>query len=243
MPPVQLRRGLARALLPGAHARHVEPSALFSADDDRGPSERLIALAADSIDRAREISLESLRGRVKAGPYYPGVWPGEHYRLLTGMVAALQPRCVIEIGTATGLSALALLERLPAGSRLATFDLFSWSEDSETALTDDDFADGRLVQHLDDLSTAEGLRKHRKLLEDADLIFVDAAKDGEQESRFLANFEAVDFSRPPIVVFDDIRLWNMLRIWRGIDRPKLDLTSFGHWTGTGLVDWVAAPAR
>jgi len=21
------------------------------------------------------------------------------------------------------------------------------------------------------------------------------------------------------------------------DKPKLDMTSFGHWSGTGLVDW------
>jgi hypothetical protein len=41
------------------------------------------------------------------------------------------------------------------------------------------------------------------------------------------------------LVFDDIRIWNMLRIWREIVRPKLDLTSFGHWTGTGIVDWTA----
>lgn len=42
----------------------------------------------------------------------------------------------------------------------------------------------------------------------------------------------------PILVFDDIRAWNMLAIWREIRMPKLDLTSFGHWSGTGLVDWT-----
>ena len=43
--------------------------------------------------------------------------------------------------------------------------------------------------------------------------------------------------RPPIGVFDDIRQWTMLAIWRAVQRPKLDLTSFGHWSGTGLIDW------
>ena len=42
------------------------------------------------------------------------------------------------------------------------------------------------------------------------------------------------------IVFDDIRLWNMLRIWHGIRRPKLDMVSFGHWSGTGWFDWDAA---
>ena len=32
----------------------------------------------------------------------------------------------------------------------------------------------------------------------------------------------------------------MLRTWRGIERPKFDATSFGHFTGTGLVDWSGA---
>jgi hypothetical protein len=39
-------------------------------------------------------------------------------------------------------------------------------------------------------------------------------------------------------MFDDIRFWNMLRIWRNVAAPKLDITSFGHWSGTGLVDWA-----
>jgi hypothetical protein len=47
--------------------------------------------------------------------------------------------------------------------------------------------------------------------------------------------------RPPhaLVVFDDIRVMNMVATWRRIARPKLDLTSFGHWSGTGLIDWNA----
>jgi hypothetical protein len=43
---------------------------------------------------------------------------------------------------------------------------------------------------------------------------------------------------PPIVIFDDIRLMSMVYIRRSIDKPKLDITSFGHWSGTGLVEWT-----
>ena len=38
-----------------------------------------------------------------------------------------------------------------------------------------------------------------------------------------------------LILLDDIRLWKMLKIWREISMPKLDLTSFGHWSGTGIV--------
>jgi hypothetical protein len=81
--------------------------------------------------------------------------------------------------------------------------------------------------------------RHRALLEEADFIFIDAAKDGVMEQRFIDNLKPLGFRNAPIVMFDDIRVWNMLKIWRQLDRPKLDLTSFGHWSGTGLVDWTA----
>ncbi|MGH7312141.1 MAG: hypothetical protein ACREJV_03130 [Candidatus Rokuibacteriota bacterium] len=87
---------------------------------------------------------------------------------------------MIEIGTATGLSALAMRQHLPAGGRLSTFDSRAWGSFADTCLRPEDFADGSLAQ---------------------------------------------------------IR-WNMLAIWREIRMPKLDVTSFGHWSGTGLVEWT-----
>jgi predicted O-methyltransferase YrrM len=108
-----------------------------------------------------------------------------------------------------------------------------------TVLTDADFSDGRLVQVIDDLQKPEIVEKHRETLENADFIFIDAAKDGVMEQRFIDNLKPLRFKNAPIVMFDDIRVWNMLAIWRQLDRPKLDLTSFGHWSGTGLVDWTA----
>jgi predicted O-methyltransferase YrrM len=222
-----------------APARHWEHSLIFSADDDVAPSPRLVETGLAAARAAQGISLERVSDRIREGLRLPDVWPGEHYRLLAGLVSVMQPGTVIEIGTASGLSALALLETLPAGGRLATFDLVPWREEPDNVLTEADFTDGRLTQFTDDLSHPDGRAKHRELLESAELIFIDAAKDGEQERRFLAGFEEVAWRRPPIVVFDDVRQWNMLAIWREVRRPKLDLTSFGHWSGTGLVDFAA----
>jgi hypothetical protein len=39
------------------------------------------------------------------------------------------------------------------------------------------------------------------------------------------------------MVFDDILTFGMAQTWYGIEKPKLDITSLGHWTGTGMVDW------
>lgn len=233
-----LRRALRRGVLPPpAAARHAEYSMLFSLDDDVGPSERLLTVALDAVQAARTIDLAATSARVVGGPSFADVWPGEHYRLLAGLVETLQPRLVVEIGTATGLSALTMLEKLPDDGRVVTFDVVPWDRVPGGVLRPEDLATGRLVQHVDDLADPAVAGRHRSLLADADLLFVDAAKDGQMERRFLELFDGTSFAKQPVAVFDDIRLWAMLDIWRGIRRPKLDLTSFGHWSGTGLVDY------
>ena len=75
------------------------------------------------------------------------------------------------------------------------------------------------------------------MLESANFIFVDALKDGIQEKKILQKLEQIQLQKNCVVMFDDIRLWTMIKIWREIKRPKMDVTSFGHWSGTGLIDW------
>ena len=41
-------------------------------------------------------------------------------------------------------------------------------------------------------------------------------------------------------LFDDIKMHTMLKFWRDLPLPKLDITSFGHWSGTGLAEWKPA---
>ena len=211
---------------------------LFSTDDEGGqPSNKLISISTEAVKQAQQISLNDVSARLKSPPYYPDIWPGEHYKLLAGLVLTLKPKVVIEIGTYTGLSALTMKKCLEEGSKLYTFDIFEWNSFKDSCLVEDDFKDGKLVQYIDDLTDPSVVARHRGLLEEADLIFIDAAKDGSMEKKFLDNFENISFKRKPIFVFDDIRVWNMLKIWREITRPKLDLTSFGHWAGTGLIEW------
>lgn len=220
-------------------ARHIEYSAIVSADDDPGrPSERLLDVALQAAQRARSVSMAQVSARLAEAPDYPAVWPGEHYKLLAALVAVYRPKQVIEIGTATGLSALAMREYLPAGSRLATFDIVPWDDFPDTCLRDDDFADGALSQIIGDVSDPEVMQQHAGLFGAADLIFVDGPKDGRFERVLLDRLVELDLRQRPLLVFDDIRVWNMLAIWRAVALPKLDLTSFGHWSGTGLVDWT-----
>ena len=231
-----------RLLPPPVQCRHGEYSMLFSVDDDQShATPELIQIALKAIEDALSVDLTDLTKRMEVKPYFPNVWPGEHYKLLAGLVRTLKPRQIIEIGTGTGMSALCMKKYLPDGSRIFTFDIISYKENKNSKLIDSDFDDKKLVAYVDDLTKMKAIECHRTELEDADIIFIDAAKNVVMERIFLENFHSLRFRKAPLLVFDDIRLWNMLKIWREIDYPKLDLTSFGHWTGTGLVQWKGSP--
>ena len=206
-------------------------------DDGGQPNARLLDLACRCVPLAAREDLTAISQRIRQGPRWLEVWPGEHYRLLAAMVAVLQPSVVIEVGTYRGLGALSLVKNLPPGGRVTTFDVLSYERVPGQILTELDFGDGRLVQMVDDITRRPGFDRHARLLGSADMIFIDAAKDGRMESRLIDLLSATRFDRRPIVIFDDIRVWNMLRIWHDLARPKLDLTSFGHYSGTGVVDW------
>lgn len=242
-----LSRALMRIATPRMRSHYVETSLLTSEEDALShPTESLISLAIEAIEHARTVDLRDLDERWRATPaaqvgepfLVPSFWPGEHYRLLAGLTLALRPKVIIEIGTGGGLSALAMKSQLPHGSKIVTFDIVDWRAGrSFNVLRSEDFEDGRLAQVVGDLSTSDVFERHKSLLSGAQLVFIDGPKDGVTEPRLLALLERLEFATPPVLVLDDIRLWKLLALWRSIPWPKLDLTSFGHWAGTGLVEW------
>jgi predicted O-methyltransferase YrrM len=216
-----------------------ELSALLPLDGSPGaPSDRLIDLVPALVARAKSVSLPALAEC--HAPDYVHRWPGHHYRLLAALVEELRPHLAVEIGTFTGLSALAMLPTLPADGRLVTVDIVPWNTIPGTYLKSSHFAGDKLTQITCDLADKQTYKLHSSLLREADLIFVDGPKDMVFEKGLLENFDSVGLKTGVLLMFDDIRIWNMLRIWREIVHPKLDLTGLGHWTGTGLVDWCAS---
>lgn len=236
-----LKPKLLKQLIPKPlKADQVEVSMVASMHDESAmPTAWLLDVCLRSAEEARNANLAAVSQRIKDGPDYPGIWPGEHYKLLAGFVKYLKPAVIIEIGTFRGIGTLALARYLPETAMIATFDPVPWDKVATTVLRQSDFSD-RFVQFNDDLSDMRAVEKNAELLRSADIIFIDAAKDGVMERHFIKNLKSLGLKQDAIVIFDDIRLWNMLDIWRSLDFPKLDLTSFGHWSGTGVVQWNPA---
>lgn len=221
------------------NVRHFLPSYILSQDDEfYKPNERLIEIGLEAAKRAFSIDLT-----IHSRAFHPelqryiNTYPGEHYRLLAALTEIIKPTTAIEIGTYQGAGCMAIKSHLPEGSKLFTFDIIPFDKIENSGLFPSDF-DDKMEQRIVDLSDPLQAESQISILEKADFIFVDAAKDGHMERAFISLFDRIKFKRKPIIMFDDIRFTVMTPIWREIKHPKLDISSFGHWSGSGLVEWI-----
>lgn len=224
--------------------RHWVHTVKYSLDDTGMPSQRLIDLTKDAFDHTLKNNLESIRSsRIKTGKNHIeldqiSLFPGAHYRILNGIVRSLNPKRVVEIGTWTGISSLAILDGASSDNfKLTTFDIIPWNEIEHTALNQDDFGP-HFEQKLADLSNRDHFHQQKEIFQEADLIFIDGPKDGVFEYQLVEYFKELNFYNNPIIFFDDINQIEMLNLWHGINKPKFDITSLGQFTGTGLIDWT-----
>lgn len=202
------------------------------------PSPLLIELALESARVASRTPVTGLLERARSvgspSTEWVDTFPGEHYRLLAALVQVLNPGLVIEIGTYTGASALAFMEHAGPETRVVTYDLIPWNELEGTLLSPEDFRDGRLEQRIGDLAAPAYWSNQQELFLKADLIFLDGPKDGVFEPKMLEILAQLRTDTGFVLVVDDIRFLEMLQPWSRFPPPRLDLTSFGHWSGTGL---------
>jgi predicted O-methyltransferase YrrM len=218
-------------------ARHQLPSIAASLDDTFNfYTQSLFATVLGAINIANSCRLEELNARNGPGPRLYKVWPGEHYRLLYGLCKVLSPKLVIEIGTDVGMGAATLLAGMPKDAQLISFDMVPWTSYQTSWLHPDDFNSDRICQYTIDLRHQQNFQKVEQLFANADLIFFDGPKDILFERSVLGYIVDQRVKRRRILLFDDIRGPLVDKFWRDICFPKLDISSFGHWSGTGIVE-------
>ena len=216
--------------------RHVIESACWSVDDD--------AAAQSFSDWALVCKAVFFAANTRLGIDNPfaNAFPGDHYRLLSGLLSVLDNSSglssIVDIGTHYGTGTRVMLDYAPK-AEVTTFDVTAWGQFPTTYLTKSDFTSngGRLTQCLENLQHEDTFNKHRELLANADFIMCDGPKDGSFEKSFISKLAAISFPiKPRFLLLDDIRFTSEMLLWRHIQSPKIDLTSFGHFSGTGLVD-------
>ena len=193
-------------VMPPVRARHIEWSAVSSVDDLRpAASQSLVRLLLEAANRAIDISLDEVSGRCASEfeSQYVNVWPGEHYRLLRGLVEVVQPKLVVEVGTSTGMGTLAL-QSPSAGNRVVSFDIEAWDSFPTTLLRRQDF-DGGIEQRIGNLADTKYFEANIDVLKSAEIIFVDGPKDEVFEPVFIGALVEI-LSLDQLVIFDDIRL-------------------------------------
>jgi len=206
-------------------------------NDASEASEALIQLVCDAALRATTVSLTDAISRAESDSqrYELERWPGHHYRFLTALAEIVDAKSIVEIGTYAGASALSFLAA-PCVEEVVSYDIVPWRSIDSTLLIEADFSHG-LQQCLSDLSDPVEFGRSMSVLSKADIVFLDGPKDGRFEQALLDRLLAMKREKPQLLIIDDVRVNTMVKTWRSLPLPKIDATSFGHWSGTGLV-WL-----
>ena len=213
--------------------RHFLPSIIYSKEDVNTNSE-LINLVADSAKLASKNILNCGKKGLHDSEYL-NIFPGEHYRLLNAFVKVTGSKKVVEIGTYTGMGSLALKDGIN-GVTVTTFDIIPWDKLNEPSHFNARDFDSTISQIIGDLSKDDVFIKYKNILNEADIIFMDAPKDDNFEYAMAYKLSQLEKKEKKFLILDDIQLVNMIDFWRAIASPKIDATSFGHFSGTGIVD-------
>ena len=147
----------------------------------------------------------------------------EHYRFLVYLVSLFSNQIITDIGTHKGGSAVALASN--PNNQVYSFDI-------ENQITVD-LSDIPNI-HLLEANVAE-YPKYNPLILSSSIIFLDTSPhEGVFETSFYNILSNNNYKG--ILCLDDIHLGaGMESFWNNIKHRKYDITSYGHFSGTGIV--------
>ena len=226
---------LSKRLLRNNNVRDIRPSLIYSIEDVK-ISDYLISITSDAIKKAYRLELKCGKKNLNDSKFL-NEFPGEHYKIISSIVNVTNAKKVVEIGTYTGLGTLSIKQGFISQGKITTYDLIAWNKlNVESHFVEKNFEDGSIKQLLGDLSNDEFFDTNFNTLNSADLIFMDAPKDDNFEYNMMKQLLKLEKKNGKLLILDDIKFTNMIDLWRSIKSPKIDISSFGHWSGTGIVD-------
>lgn len=160
-------------------------------------------------------------------PFFKGDPGQEHYKLLAYLASLYNNVDIFDIGTYYGYSALALASG-NASNNVLSFDLEVKGSPPVVP---------NIMYYFDNLMEESGQKLWKKRLLASPLIMLDIdPHEGTREYEFYLWLR--DNNYQGIVVCDDIVHFKEMRdnFWDKVaPEHKMDVTKFGHWSGTGLI--------
>ena len=153
-------------------------------------------------------------------PYFNRKSGLDHYRLLSYLASQVNGKTLIDIGTNSGGSALALSTNKT--NKVISYDVY----------TDIGVVSLQSISNIE--LRIKDCREDKDDLINSPIIMLDTTHDGIHEKLVYDFLVTGGFSG--LLVMDDINYFSGLtNFWNTIQTKKLDITKYGHVTGTGLV--------
>ncbi len=151
-----------------------------------------------------------------------------YYQWLACLIKLIKPKQVVELGPAAGISTIMMLSELPKDSKLISVDVdpelaWKWMDKEwpqETRILGDDLDLSIYPKDLD--------------LSQTDIWFIDTLHTEEQLRKEIELYK--QFWKPStIVVFDDIALPSLRKVWEELPYDKCETTIPNHFSGFGHI--------
>ena len=143
----------------------------------------------------------------------------EHYRLLIYISYLYENQILLDVGTYQGSSALAL--GMNPSNQIKSFDLIQQPEINYINESNIEFK----IENI--------LENNNELILSAPFIMLDTDHDGPFEYAFYNHLKKINYKG--LLFLDDINLNDPMKgFWNHITEEKYELTSKGHWSGTGI---------
>ena len=154
----------------------------------------------------------------------------QEYRLYSYITTFFNNITILDIGTSTGRSSVALSHN--SSNKVISYDIIDAINDRNHKIYTKPNIEFRIKDILDDLN--EDFIKNVKIV----MIDIDHLETIEfkilnklRELKFKGIILLDDISRHPELHIRDC----MDRLWTSIPEKKYDVTQYGHWSGTGIV--------
>ncbi len=150
-----------------------------------------------------------------------------YYQWLACLVKLIEPKQIVELGAASGISTIMMLSELGKDARLYSVDndpqiAWKWMSKDYPQLT-------KILDSDLNMGIWKGVD-----LSKTDLFFFDTIHKAEQLQKEVDLYSPY-WKKGAIVVLDDIRLNDMFPVWENLKYGKVENTNPNHYSGFGFL--------